>query len=212
MTYLLVIDSAITGPDSVSRPLLDEFAQTWLAAGADRTVRRRDLAADPVPHLTSAGQHYAPPMRRDHEGVDDATEELQRELIDEVAGAAAVIIAAPVYNYSMPSTLKAWLDHLHVLGVTTPAPGEDGPLAGIPVIAVSPRGLAYDNTDPAAAGDYALPPLEKTLGESLGMRFTGIPVDFTLATRMPPLAEHTETAAASLAQAREQLRRLAAEL
>lgn len=212
MSYLLVVDSSITGPDSVSRPLLAEFARAWADAGEDRTVRRRDLAADPIPHLTSAGQHYAPAMRRSHEAVDPEAEAFQQELIDEVAGAAAVIIAAPVYNYSLPSTLKAWLDNLHVLGVTTPNPGENGPFHGIPVVVVSPRGLAYDNNSPANAGDYAIPPLAKTLGESLGMTVTGIPVDYTLATRMPPLAEKADAAAVSLTEAKDELRRLATEL
>ena len=212
MTYLLAVDSSITGADSVSRPLVAEFAQAWVAAGADRTVRTRDLAVDPVPHLTTSGLHYAPAMRRPHEAVDPADDARQQELIDEVAGAAAVVIGAPMYNWSIPSTLKAWLDHLHVLGVTTSDENARGRLHGIPVVVVSPRGLAYDNADPAQAGDYTIPAIEKTLGGSMGMEVESIAVDFTLADRMPPLAEHADAAAASLAAARERLAELAVTL
>ncbi|MCF8608765.1 NAD(P)H-dependent oxidoreductase [Gordonia sp. HY285] len=152
MTYLLAVDSSISGPDSVSRPLVAEFADSWCAAGPDRSVVSRDLAANPVPHLTTAGLHYAEVLRRPHESVDPAAADLQRELIDEVAGAAAVVIGAPMYNWSIPSTLKTWLDHLHVLGVTTSSDDQPGRLQGIPAVVVSPRGLAYDDSDPGQAG------------------------------------------------------------
>lgn len=212
VTYLLAIDSSITGPDSVSRPLVAEFVEAWTAARDDRNVVYRDLAADPVPHLTTAGLHYPAPMRRAHETVDAEAEALQRRLIDEVAGAAAVVIGAPMYNYSVPSTLKAWLDYLHVLGTTIPAEGQTGVFHGIPVVVVSPRGLAYDNSDPAQAGDYTVPPIERILGESLGMNVTSIVVEHTLATRIPPLAAFESAAADSLDAARARLRELATTL
>lgn len=196
----------------MSRPLVAEFSRAWLDAADGRQVRYRDLAADPVPHLTTAGLHYAPAMRRAHEVVDDAAAARQQELIDEVAGAHAVVIGAPMYNWSIPSTLKAWIDHLHVLGTTVPSDGSTGVFHGIPVIVVSPRGLAYDNADPTAAGDYTVPPIEKVLGESMGMKVTSVVVDYTLATRMPPLAEHSGAAHASLAAASAELARLASTL
>ncbi|MGO3327437.1 FMN-dependent NADH-azoreductase [Gordonia sp. (in: high G+C Gram-positive bacteria)] len=209
MPYLLAVDSSITGPDSVSRPLIAEFADTWRAAGTDRSVVSRDLAANPVPHLTTAGLHYAEAMRRPHENVDPAAAQRQRQLIDEVAGAAAVVIGAPMYNWSIPSTLKAWLDHLHVLGATTSSDEAPGRLHGTPVVVVSPRGLAYDNADPERAGDYTVPAIEKILAESMGMDVMSVAVDFTLADRLPPLAEHSATASASKAEARERLRKIA---
>ncbi|GAA4663267.1 NAD(P)H-dependent oxidoreductase [Gordonia humi] len=212
MNYLLAVDSSITGPDSVSVPLVAEFAQAWSDAAPDRTVVSRDLTANPVPHLTTSGQHYAEAMRRPHEIVDDAQTALQRELIDEVAGAAAVVIGAPMYNWSIPSTLKAWLDHLHVLGMTTSDESAPGPLHGIPVVVVSPRGLSYDNTVPELAGDYTVPAIEKILGGSMGMDVTSVVADYTLADRLPPLAEHADAAALSRAAASARLRELAAEL
>ncbi|MBM7367007.1 FMN-dependent NADH-azoreductase [Gordonia hydrophobica] len=212
MTYLLAVDSSISGPDSVSRPLVAEFADIWRAAGPDRDVVHRDLAAAPVPHLTTAGLHYPEAMRRPHENVDPAAAALQNELIEEVAQAAAVVIGAPMYNWSLPSTLKAWLDHLHVLGITTSSDDAPGRLHGIPVVVVSPRGLAYDNDDPDRAGDYTVPTIEKILAGSMGMDVTSVPVDFTLADRLPAVAEHAAAAADSLAAASERLREYALRL
>ncbi|MCF8587410.1 FMN-dependent NADH-azoreductase, partial [Gordonia liuliyuniae] len=208
MTYLLAVDSSISGPDSVSRPLVAEFADSWCAAGPDRSVVSRDLAANPVPHLTTAGLHYAEVLRRPHESVDPAAADLQRELIDEVAGAAAVVIGAPMYNWSIPSTLKTWLDHLHVLGVTTSSDDQPGKLQGIPVVVVSPRGLAYDDSDPGQAGDHTVPAIEKILAGSMGMDVTSVVVDYTLAERLPAVAEHAPAGESSKAAARERIREL----
>ena len=99
------------------RPL---FAETWRGLGDDHTVVRRDLHREPLPHLTDAAR-----LRVDGEASDAAAEKLQAELIAEVAAADVVVIGAPMYNWSLPSTLKAWIDYIHVLGTTVPFDNPD---------------------------------------------------------------------------------------
>jgi FMN-dependent NADH-azoreductase len=89
---ILHIDSSISGEDSVSRRLTRAIVGQ-LAAGE---VAYRDLAAQPLPHLTARGQ--------------------DPELLDQFIAADTVVIGAPMYNFSIPTQLKAWLDRLAVAG------------------------------------------------------------------------------------------------
>ncbi|HET9399283.1 MAG TPA: NAD(P)H-dependent oxidoreductase, partial [Sphingomicrobium sp.] len=91
---ILHIDSSISGDDSVSRRLTRAIVGQ-LAGG---NVLYRDLAADPLPHLTARGQ--------------DA------HILDEFIAADTVVIGAPMYNFSIPTQLKAWLDRLAVAGTS----------------------------------------------------------------------------------------------
>lgn len=98
---------------------------------------------------------------------------LQQELIGELTDAAAVVIGAPMYNFAMPSTLKAWVDHVHVLGGTASADRTLQPLLGKPVVVVSPR-VTPGGRDQRS--DFILGPLQVILGESMGMDVTGFVV------------------------------------
>src|SRR5690349_19822924 len=123
MATLLHIDSSVfPGEASSSRSVTDAFRRAWEEQHPQGTVIYRDLAAAPVPHITadawSAG--YAAPC--EHTPEQSAAFAARVKLIEELEQADAVLIGAPMYNYSIPSTLKAWLDNVLLLGRTAARP------------------------------------------------------------------------------------------
>ena len=141
---LLHVDSSITGAASATRQLSAEIVERFASAHPHLEVTRRDLAADPLPHLSpellAAGR--TPPAELDAG--------LQRELargkaaLDEFLAADVLVIGAPMYNFTVPSQLKAWIDRLAVAGVTFryTANGPVGLAGGKRVIVASARGSA----------------------------------------------------------------------
>lgn len=212
MPALLHLDSSADLHSSVSRSLTALFADTWRSLGAEHTVLVRDLHRSPLPHLPDAGLHYAPRLRTSIERPDPDAEALQAELIAEVTNADVVVVGAPMYNWSLPSTLKAWIDYIHVLGTTVPFDTPDAPFAGKPMVIVSSRGNTYAAGTPGEDTDSVIPPLQQTLGASLGMSVSVVTAELTLAERIPPLAPLAGQAAASLAAAQDAVRELATKL
>ncbi|MBV6756153.1 FMN-dependent NADH-azoreductase [Rhodococcus opacus] len=209
MPQLLHIDSSAELSNSVSRGLTRLFADTWRSLGPGNTVVERDLHRAPLPHLPDAGLHYARRLRAQGETPDPAAEALQSELIAEVVAADVVVIGAPMYNWSLPSTLKAWIDYIHVLGTTVPFDTREQPLAGTPVVLVSSRGNTYGPDGPNAGLDHTVPPLQQALGVSLGMDVSVVTAELTLAGRIPAMTPMADKAAASLSAAEESVQRLA---
>lgn len=118
MSRVLIIESSARQQDSVSRQLTRDFIQQWQAAHPADTISVRDLAVNPVPHLDAdlLGGWMKPEDQR-------SAGELQalarsNELTDEVLAADVLVLAAPMYNFTIPSTLKAWLDHVLRAGIT----------------------------------------------------------------------------------------------
>lgn len=209
MPRLLHVDSSANLDSSVSRALTRLFADTWRARGPEFTVVERDLHRDPIPHLPDAELHYASRLRADGAHPDPAAEALQAELIAEIASADALVIGAPMYNWSLPSTLKAWIDHVHVLGTTVPFDTPDRPFAGKPVVVISSRGNTYAPGTPSAGTDFTVPPLQIVLGTSMGMDVSVVTAELTLASRIPALEPFAGQAAASISAAHETVRALA---
>ena len=221
MPHLLHLDSAATLKNSRSREITAAFADAWRAAGPQHTVTHRDLHLDPLPHLADAVLHWPPRLRPDGAACTDpaalaAAEALQDELVDELLAADALLVGAPLYNYSLPSSLKTWIDHVHIPGRTAPfvdAPTQ--PLAGRPAVVVSSRGASYDPGSPTDGWDHAVPVLELILGTALGMSVEVITTSLTLAETVPALAPQLDRSraelAAALAAAAAAARRLAAE-
>ncbi|MBP0593266.1 FMN-dependent NADH-azoreductase [Paraburkholderia sp. LEh10] len=118
MTTLLHIDSSIRSTGSVSRQLTAEFVSRWTAARPSATVVVRDLARDPVPHLTEQmmGAFFTPSDSRSPEQAK--TVALSDALIDELLAADVIVIGVPMYNFSISSALKAWIDHVTRAGMT----------------------------------------------------------------------------------------------
>ncbi|MBV8428595.1 MAG: NAD(P)H-dependent oxidoreductase [Hyphomicrobiales bacterium] len=112
MTTLLRIDSSSRTLGSRSRELGDSFEAEWLASRPTTRVVHRDLAADPVPHIadqTIAGYYAAP---EEMTGELRAATALSDNLIAELKSADVLLITVPMYNFSIPSALKAWIDHI----------------------------------------------------------------------------------------------------
>lgn len=114
---LLHLDSSILGQYSVSRILSSEIVAQQLALHPGVEVVYRDLSADPVLHLS--GVHMA---ARQGAGVDDASvgSDLAtgEAYIDELNAAEIIVVGAPMYNFSVPTQLKAWIDRVLVAGKT----------------------------------------------------------------------------------------------
>jgi FMN-dependent NADH-azoreductase len=197
MPNLLHLDSSADLTGSRSRAITAAFEQAWTARGPEYTVTRRDLHLDPLPHLSTPALHWAPRLRVEGETAPAADEARQQVVLDELLAADVLLIGAPMYNYSLPSTLKVWIDYIHVMGVTTTfdeTPSQ--PLAGRPAIVATSSGGSYTEGKPTAGWDHATPVLELILGTALGMSVTVLNAELTLAPRIPELHEfipHSES-------------------
>lgn len=146
---LLHIDAGITGEGSVSRQVSAAVVQAARDAIPALEVVRRDLDAQPIPHLGSQ-----------HLGTDEGAAVLQ-EFLD----ADVIVIGAPMYNFSIPSQLKAWFDRVLVAGKTFKytEQGPKGLAGGKKVIIASARGNLYAPGSPQAANDFHEPYLRAVL-------------------------------------------------
>lgn len=209
---LLRLDSSADVRSSKSREVTEAFAARWTARGPDYTVVHRDLVRDPVPHLADSALHWAKDLRAEGEQPPAAAEERQQAILDEIADADVLLIGAPLYNYTVPSTLKAWIDQIHVLGVTAPfGDKQTQPYAGKPAVVVASQGLAYDD-GPQRGLDHGVPVLREILGRALGMDVTVLYTRYTLSARVPALAEMAARAKAEHEAALSEAASLAATL
>ena len=187
MATLLHIDSSVfPGEASSSRSVTDAFRKAWQEQHPQGTVIHRDLAASPVPHITadawSAG--YAAP--REHTPEQSAAFAARVQLIEELEQADAVLIGAPMYNYSIPSTLKAWLDNVLLLGRTAgPAPSAQG----TPAVVVASRGGSYAPGTPREGYEFVQNYLKAVLQGTLGLDLDFIVPELTMAPRNPAMSE-----------------------
>lgn len=139
---LLHIDSSILGDNSASRQLSQQVVQTWQAAEPSIQVVYRDLAGDAISHFSSATLLAAgtPEEARDAALAHEA--KLSAETLQEFLDADAVVIGAPMYNFSIASQLKAWIDRIAVAGKTFryTETGPEGLCGNKKVIVVSTAG------------------------------------------------------------------------
>lgn len=139
---LLHIDSSITGDNSFSRRLTRAVVDRLVAAHPEAQVTARDLAGEPLPHLTLAAL-----------SGDDATDAVLKEFL----AADAVVIGVPMYNFTIPSQLKAWIDRILIAGQTFKYTAE-GPvgLAGAKrIILALSRGGFYGADTAQAEAEHA---------------------------------------------------------
>ncbi|MCS5718862.1 NAD(P)H-dependent oxidoreductase [Herbiconiux sp. CPCC 205763] len=203
MANLLHLDSSADLENSRSRAIGHSFSEAWLAAAPGNTVTHRDLHRDPLPHLADAALHWPPRLRPAGSMPPADAEALQSSLIAELLAADALLVGAPLYNYSMPSSLKAWIDNIHVPAVTAPFDVDTQPLAGRPAIIVTSRGASYDPGSPTDGWDHEVPALRLILGTALGMEVTVIATNLTLAETVPALADQIDRSRRELVEAHE---------
>jgi FMN-dependent NADH-azoreductase len=148
MKTLLVLKSSLHSVDGESSRLADAFVASWKAREPDGHVIVRDLATAPVPHLTAErfGAFLAKPEARTAE--QQSMVEYSDRLTEELREADVIAIGLPFYNFGVPSTLKAYFDHVARAGVTfryTPQ-GAIGLLTGRKVYVFAARGGQYAGT------------------------------------------------------------------
>jgi len=181
---ILHIDSSITGDSSVSRTLSNAVVERLAREQADAEIVHRDLVDQPLPHLTL-----------------DAFADTS--VLDEFLDADTVVIGAPMYNFTLPSQLKAWLDRILIAGKTFRYT-ENGPVGlatGKRVIVALARGGIYDAGSPASALEH----LETYLRGIFN--FIGIEPEFVAADGLNISPEQKE---ASVSAALDETVRLAA--
>ena len=161
MTHLLHLDSSARTVGSITRQLTSEFAARWKEHYPDGNVTYRDLATDPIPHLPEAtvAAMFIPLTLRTPEQVMATA--FQEQLIAEIVAADTVLIGAPMYNFNVPSTLKAWIDHVVVFGRTV----DQGLFPNTRVVIASARGGAYGPGTPREANEYQERYLRAVLGQ-----------------------------------------------
>ncbi|WP_176594258.1 FMN-dependent NADH-azoreductase [Sphingobium sp. EM0848] len=201
---ILHIDSSILGPYSVSRALTAEVVAKQQALFPGSGVIRRDLVADAALHLSDAhlaafqgGEVTDPALGRDLEAGG--------AYIEDLFEADVIVIGAPMYNFSVPSQLKAWIDRICVAGRTFQY-GANGPEGLLPkgkkVFLASTRGGVYTGDSPAAALEHHESYLRGVLG------FIGL-TDVTV-IRAEGLNMGDEPKAAAIAKAKAEIDALAA--
>ena len=195
---LLHLDSSVLGDASVSRKLTAEIVARQRALHPDLRVTYHDLAADPALHLT--GAHMAVRM-----GVDNSDPTLDDDLakgngyLDEVIAADVLVIGVPMYNFSIPTPLKAWIDRIAVAGRTFSygANGPEGLLKNKKAYLASARGGVYTAGSPAAPFEHQESYVIGVLG------FLGV-TDVTV-VRAEGVAVGPEAKAAAMAHALEDI-------
>ncbi|MBE1589677.1 FMN-dependent NADH-azoreductase [Nonomuraea angiospora] len=206
---LLHLDASARRASSFSRRLSAVYADTWRAAHPDRPYAYRDLAAQPVPHIGEAWtelcdhllEHKITDISRYREAVRTPAQRqawaVVEPLLDEVVAAEVILIGTPMYNYSIPSSLKAWLDQ-----ITFPKMS----LEGRSFVVTSARGGAYGPGTPREPYDHQ----ERYLRDFFKGHFrvedvTFIHAELVNARLDPALADlrdrHEESLAAALKEA-----------
>ena len=134
---ILHIDSSITGDNSASRAITSSIVERLRSADPRAQVIYRDLVANPIPHLT----------------LDAFAANLD---LEEFLAADTIVIGAPMYNFTLPSQLKAWVDRILVAGKTFryTANGSEGLAGGKKVIIAMARGGFYEAGSPAAGLEH----------------------------------------------------------
>ena len=203
MATLLHLDSSVFPQEaSVSRDVAASFRKAWEAEHPEGTVLHRDLAADPLPHLDGVAASSAFVAPEDRTPEQATAYALRDELARELEEADAVLIGAPMYNFTIPSTLKAWMDQVIINGRTY---GTDAPsAAGTPTVVVASRGGGYGPGTPRESWEFVQNYLGKVLGEGMGLELEFVVPELTLAPRTPGMESLIDVAEASRARAHEE--------
>ena len=164
---ILHLDSSINGDNSASRVLSAKILEQLKTAQWGEQIVYRDLAADPLPHLTL-------------DAFADTT------VLDEFLAADTIVIGAPMYNFGIPSQLKAWFDRIAIAGKTFryTEKGPEGLAGGKRVIIALARGGFYSKGTPTAEFEF----VERYL--KAAFNFLGIEPEFVLAEGLAISPEH----------------------
>jgi FMN-dependent NADH-azoreductase len=165
MTTMLLIQSSPAGVHSLSRQITNDFLKAHENLHGARNLITRDLTKDPPPHLSEefVGAMFVPPHQRS--AAMERALSLGTKLVEEVKKADEIVISAPMYNRTVPSSLKAWIDHI-VLPFQTFEVGPTGPsplLQGKTLYFICATGGIY-STGPKAKEDFLTPYIKYIMG------------------------------------------------
>ncbi|MDO8940936.1 MAG: NAD(P)H-dependent oxidoreductase [Methylicorpusculum sp.] len=148
MTTLLQINSSLFSSGGHSSQLANDFVAAWRAINPDAQVKVRDLATEPLPHLDAqrVSAFFASPDTRTPEQQILVNE--SNALINEIKESDLIVIGLPMYNFGIPSTLKAYFDQIARAGLTFryTENGPEGLLAGKKAFIFATRGGMYAGT------------------------------------------------------------------
>jgi FMN-dependent NADH-azoreductase len=173
-TRVLVIDSSTAGEASVSRKVTEAVLNSLRAKYPDPDVKIYDLAMSPFPHVdplftAALFQSMSTPPDQQSDAIK-ATLARSNEAVQDLMWADHIVIGVPFYNFTIPSTLKAWIDHVCRAGVTFryTENGPEGFVRGKKVYLVISSGGVYSSDPMKKALDFTEPYLKAVLG-FLGM-------------------------------------------
>ena len=148
MSNVPIIESSVRHEGSVSRQLTAEFVAQWREANPQDPITIRDLAREPIPHLDAdlLGGWMKPAETQSE--AEKAALARSNQLTEELLAADVLVLAAPMYNFTIPSTLKSWLDHVLRAGITFQytSEGPKGLLEGKRAYVLTARGGVYAGT------------------------------------------------------------------
>ena len=164
---LLHIDSSILSANSVSRELTANIAKEWVATHPGTTVDYLDLAVDTPTHLSAESLGFRMPA-----GAAELTDVQKREnavseaLVSQFLAADVIVVGAPLYNFSIPSQLKSWIDRVAQVGRTFKytEKGPQGLAGGKTVIVASTRGGVYSTSEGGRAMEHQESYLQTVFG------------------------------------------------
>jgi len=166
MSSLLKLDSSPMGQGSISRKLTAKFAETWLKAHAGGKVIERDLTTLNLPVVDAfwVGAVYTPESSRTAEQTKALA--ASDSLIHDLEQADEYVFGVPMHNFSIPSTLKLWIDQVVRAGKTFSygATGPKGMLTGKKATLLLASGGEYGKGSAMASFDFVTPYLQTVLG------------------------------------------------
>ncbi|MEV4318860.1 NAD(P)H-dependent oxidoreductase [Actinocrispum sp. NPDC049592] len=211
MTNLLHIDASIRGGQSVSREMSAAFADAWKAAHPEGTYTYRDLHETPPPYLNGdyLAAMYVPEEQRTPE--QQAAWEQTQWIRDDVRSADVILLGVPMYNYSVPASVKSWLDHVSPPEFLVDADTGEGVLVGKKVVVVTARGGSYAPGTPKEDWDHQEPLIRAILsGVGLDNDLTFIHTEMVLSYTVEKLAQFRHIHDASRENAMKAVAELAA--
>ena len=163
---LLHIDSSILADNSVSRKLTAQTVAEWSANHTGTTVEYLDLAAQAPRHLSADSLGFRLPAGSDMSDVQKAENAISEALVQQFLDADVIVVGAPLYNFSIPSQLKSWIDRVAQVGRTFQytATGPKGLAGGKTVIVASTRGGMYSTSEGGRAMEHQESYLQTVFG------------------------------------------------
>jgi FMN-dependent NADH-azoreductase len=156
MSKLLHIDSSILGGNSVSRQLTAQIVASWRASHPATEVSYLDLAVDTPSHLSAESLGFRMPADATLSDVQKRENAVSEALVSQFLAADVIVVGAPMYNFTIPTQLKAWLDRVAQVNRTFKYTdkGPVGLAGGKTVIVASTRGGAYSTSDAGNAMEH----------------------------------------------------------